>query len=99
MAHFTQVLADIYKDSTPEEVRLRWQPYLEHDPQYVQDFISATEKIIAHPPEDLEDILSVHGWISHCKYSDTPEERPYTRQEYLEWLQEEISWLKQAATA
>jgi hypothetical protein len=85
---FTELLRAIWMDNTDEEALFQWKTTVEQSPLYAKDALYCIDAVIANPPENLVEILENEGWLILSYNYDQPDERPYTDEEYYEWLKQ-----------
>lgn len=84
---FCDFLSSIWMDNTPEEALVQWKVKVEQFPWYADDALYCINAVIDNPPDNLVALMDEHGWLYLC-HEDTPEETPFTYDEYLEWLKQ-----------
>jgi hypothetical protein len=85
---FKNFLQRIWMDNTEEEALFQWKQLVKGSPSYVEDALYCIDAVIANPPENLVEILENEGWLILYYNDDQPDERPYTDEEYYEWLKQ-----------
>jgi hypothetical protein len=85
---FVDFLERIWMDNTEEEALFQWQRMVKNFPLYARDYLYCIDAVIANPPENLVEIMEDRGWLILSYNYDQPDERPYTDEEYYEWLKQ-----------
>ena len=85
---FIDFLRAIWMDNTDEEALFQWKKSVDQSPLYAEDALYCIDAVIANPPENLVEIMENQGWIILSRNYDQPDERPYTDEEYYEWLKQ-----------
>jgi hypothetical protein len=85
---FVDFLERIWMDNTEEEALFQWQRMVKNFPLYASDYLYCIDVVIANPPENLVEIMEDRGWLILSYNYDQPDERPYTDEEYYEWLKQ-----------
>jgi hypothetical protein len=75
-----------WMDNTPEEARAFWAKRVELFPADARETLSAIDRVIDNPPENLIELMQECGWIS--LYEETYETvTPLEKDAYVEWLE------------
>ena len=85
---FIDFLQIIWMDNTPEEALSQWKRTVKNSPSYADDALYCIDVVIAKPPENLVEIMENEGWLILYHNCEQPDERPYTDEEYYEWLKQ-----------
>jgi hypothetical protein len=85
---FIDFLERIWMDNTEEEALFQWKQIVEDSSWHADDYLYCIDAVIANPPENLVEIMEDRGWLILSHNYDQPDERPYTDEEYYEWLKQ-----------
>ncbi|HYH05358.1 MAG TPA: hypothetical protein VEC37_19870, partial [Bacillota bacterium] len=85
LACFCDFLEAIWMDNTAEEALFQWKVKVEQFPWYADDALYCINEVTNNPPLNLIELMQKHGWLYLC-HQESPNEEPFTYEEYLEWL-------------
>jgi len=85
---FIRLLVIVWQDNEPDQVESLWRTLAGRPGPMTDDSLEVLDGIIASPPDDLVELVRVHGWVPLVHDEPDGSSRSFTRDEAVAWLAE-----------
>ncbi len=88
-----EVLKAIWMDNTPEDVKKLWKFRVASGGRFPGEALECLDRVVQNPPCDLVELLQENGWV-FLVHQEGGEEHPFTFDEHVEWLRQQVALLR-----
>jgi hypothetical protein len=85
---FIRLLVLVWQDNEPDQAESLWRTLAGRPGPMADEAIAVLDGIIAAPPDDLVELIRVHGWVPLVHHEEDGSSRSFSQEEAVAWLTE-----------